>query len=821
MDGNTYLLPKGSLLDLFVRQVLDERGTVTFTRPRKRFQLVEPVCLTDEYGSWTFDLFQRIFEVWMSPDNPNNNQVFPTRWRLAKDVVINYIIYRQNLNVSATVENDDSSNPSSSVHNQRPKTMSLETFIRDICGIEDNGMGKNWFESLTDHEDITTYAHLSNLTEKEWDNIRKLPMNAKKRIKFYPLTIKDNELEIQSNETDACERQPSKESTVTDEIKQLSYEYDLINNEIELKKKLVSEKEEESRNEYKKIQQEKLEYQERIKLNLDWYSKDIEGREQINLLKVKISQYKRDLKHAEMVKTEKENLLKTIKTNLAKDQSKINRELIQLHRGFIMYGPPGTGKSHLMSMLASKIGIAMLAPPLASGNLERSLVGQSEALISSLCRRAKRLPHLICCLSIDEIDSLAPKRDDKSSEGKVSKISVLLSMLEGAENVPNLMFFSATNLLHRMDDAFLRRMSGKFFVGRPSSESRKRILGKLPETVLQSEILEKLAIATTNFSGSALTYIYEDQFHETEQKLQQLLERITAYGTDRNVQLLQLIDLNLLSSKGAYDEQKVSEVLKECYDECVAYKRSMIVYDLDSLIGVNKSESDSSMGTSVSSSVVNQRIYLYVTSRFCEAKIDIGDTDDDKSLKQRTERWAVAIVRDRYLLKKFTNDVDFPLTEQQEEEEEEKERLSRDILECVKCRDNYIESENKMGQCIYHDGFIYDSSDLHLQKYRPNDALNILNQDEFQSLQDPTKKDEMERRKTRMKYICCGGILQTGSATNGGCKKGKHGYSTETDGTKTLLTLDEEDIKVWEDACYNDLRYSGKHLALLRNQILK
>jgi SpoVK/Ycf46/Vps4 family AAA+-type ATPase len=133
----------------------------------------------------------------------------------------------------------------------------------------------------------------------------------------------------------------------------------------------------------------------------------------------------------------------------------------------------GTGKSHLMSKLANKIGIAMLAPPLASGNLERSLVGQSEAVISSSCRRAKRLPHLICCLSIDQIDSLAPRRDEKSSEGKVSKISVLLSVLEGAENVPNLMFFSATNLLHRMDEAFLRRMSGKFFIGRPSSESRK------------------------------------------------------------------------------------------------------------------------------------------------------------------------------------------------------------------------------------------------------------------------------------------------------------------------------------------------------------
>ncbi|CAF4899046.1 unnamed protein product, partial [Rotaria magnacalcarata] len=42
-----------------------------------------------------------------------------------------------------------------------------------------------------------------------------------------------------------------------------------------------------------------------------------------------------------------------------------------------MYGPPGTGKSVIMSKLAKKIGIAMLGPPLAAGELERPLVGQS------------------------------------------------------------------------------------------------------------------------------------------------------------------------------------------------------------------------------------------------------------------------------------------------------------------------------------------------------------------------------------------------------------------------------------------------------------
>ena len=55
-----------------------------------------------------------------------------------------------------------------------------------------------------------------------------------------------------------------------------------------------------------------------------------------------------------------------------------------------------------MSKLANKIGIAMVGPALAAGELERPLVGQSEAIILDLCMRANRLPYLMCCVSIDE-----------------------------------------------------------------------------------------------------------------------------------------------------------------------------------------------------------------------------------------------------------------------------------------------------------------------------------------------------------------------------------------------------------------------------------
>ncbi|CAF0755262.1 unnamed protein product [Adineta ricciae] len=67
---------------------------------------------------------------------------------------------------------------------------------------------------------------------------------------------------------------------------------------------------------------------------------------------------------------------------------------------------------------------------------------------------------------------------------------------------------------------------------------------------------------------------------------------------DRNVQLIQLFDLNLLALQDAYDEKEVFETLKERYDEYVAYNRSM------------------------SSSVVNQSVYTYVRAQFRETVVE-------------------------------------------------------------------------------------------------------------------------------------------------------------------------------------------------------
>lgn len=567
-----------------------------------------------------------------------------------------------------------------------------------------------------------------------------------------------------------------------------------------------------------------------------------------------------------------------------------------------------------MSTLSTRIGITMVAPPIAAGELNRPLVGESERIISDICMRCHRIPYLMCCISIDEIDSLTGKRNDKSSESNVAKLSVLLSVIDGIKDVPNLMIFCATNRLHMMDEAFLRRMQGKFFVGRPSSLARKRILSRIKQWHVQPNLIEHLTIATTNFSGSALRalcrsitahcvdaertnrsytldyrtmleltdntakqyrifigaetlpilllrlanrqlvttddkprfnnltdtqntlytgkilvnfhmnridieavhehpktgeikkIVHQEYLLKEETNLQQLIERLTFYGKSRNVQLLQLIDLNLLSLSSAHDEREKFEILKERLDECDAYRRSMIVYDLDSLVGINRSEGDSSMGRSTNLSLINHNIYTYIKDQFQSAYVEptvINSEDQNSSFTK--EKWSIMIIRDEFLVRQFFDDTKFTRSQREIEQEEADKNRAEQRIYCIQCNNYYTEDDNKTGACLHHDGFVYDNYSSILEKFIPSQAVFVLLAEEA-DLADTTRvlsqevKERFERNKQRFKYICCDQTLQTSSAIQG-CKKGKHSLSSMT-------------IEDWNWLCQNNQDYDKKRLII-------
>ena len=131
----------------------------------------------------------------------------------------------------------------------------------------------------------------------------------------------------------------------------------------------------------------------------------------------------------------------------------------------------------------------------------------------AIWERAKRCPHLLCCIAIDEIDALTPKRNDKAAGHKVDALSLLLSLVGGIKDIPNVFVIGSTNYKNKIDDAFSRRIEDKIFIGKLTNEQRIAMLkqikcekANLPKHVEIDfdELSDLVAKLTTNFSGAAL-----------------------------------------------------------------------------------------------------------------------------------------------------------------------------------------------------------------------------------------------------------------------------------------------------------------------------
>ena len=132
--------------------------------------MTKTISSIDDFGIWEYDHWRGLFDLELRPHDRNTR--FPPRWSLTDDARIFCQLHkRDGTGSGASLANED-----------RPRTDSLEVFVHDVCARENNGQGRNWLTDLH-KEAILTYEHLANLRQSEWDNIQKLPMNAKKILK--------------------------------------------------------------------------------------------------------------------------------------------------------------------------------------------------------------------------------------------------------------------------------------------------------------------------------------------------------------------------------------------------------------------------------------------------------------------------------------------------------------------------------------------------------------------------------------------------------------------------------------------------------------
>lgn len=171
-------------------------------------------------------------------------------------------------------------------------------------------------------------------------------------------------------------------------------------------------------------------------------------------------------------------------------------------KGVLLHGPPGTGKTLLARAVANESDAEFF---LINGpEIMGSAYGESEKKLREIFEAAtKAQPSIVF---IDEIDSIAPKRDKVSGETEKRLVAQLLTLMDGLQGRSNLVVIAATNRPEAIDEALRRpgRFDREIIIGVPDEAGRREILGihtrgmPLAEDVRLSE----LAKQTYGFVGA-------------------------------------------------------------------------------------------------------------------------------------------------------------------------------------------------------------------------------------------------------------------------------------------------------------------------------
>lgn len=143
-------------------------------------------------------------------------------------------------------------------------------------------------------------------------------------------------------------------------------------------------------------------------------------------------------------------------------------------KGVLLHGPPGTGKTRLAQAVAneSDADFSIINGPEIMG----SGYGESEKRLREVFEKAsKNAPAIIF---IDEIDSIAPKRDQVAGEAEKRLVAQLLTLMDGLESRANVVVIAATNRPDAIDEALRRpgRFDREIVIGVPDEKGRREIL---------------------------------------------------------------------------------------------------------------------------------------------------------------------------------------------------------------------------------------------------------------------------------------------------------------------------------------------------------
>ncbi|CAN0045160.1 unnamed protein product [Ectocarpus sp. 4 AP-2014] len=176
-------------------------------------------------------------------------------------------------------------------------------------------------------------------------------------------------------------------------------------------------------------------------------------------------------------------------------------------RGVLMYGPPGCGKTMIARAVASETGAYCFT--INGPEIMSKLSGESETNLRKAFDDAEANSPAI--IFIDEIDSIAPRRDKAGGEVEKRIVSQLLTLMDGIKPTSHVVVIAATNRPNVIEPALRRfgRFDRELDIGIPDEEGRLEVLRIKTRTMKLDDDVDLIQIAkdTHGFVGADLSQL--------------------------------------------------------------------------------------------------------------------------------------------------------------------------------------------------------------------------------------------------------------------------------------------------------------------------